>query len=92
VVLQINSWRVCGTKGVVLPFSHRHNAQMESIYYNFTSDTELFLLIFTPTCFTNGMITYEPHRQQRSKCAQAHNCTPYRRQQSFMLGLFKSII
>jgi hypothetical protein len=33
---------------------------------------------------TNGTITYKPHRQQRRQRAQAHNSTPYRRQQSFM--------
>jgi hypothetical protein len=32
----------------------------------------------------NGTITYKPHRQQRRQRAQAHNSTPYRRQQSFM--------
>jgi hypothetical protein len=32
----------------------------------------------------NGTITYKPRRQQRRKRAQAHNSTPYRRQQSFM--------
>jgi hypothetical protein len=35
----------------------------------------------------NGTITYKPRRQQRRQRAQAHNSTPYRRQQSFMYWL-----
>jgi hypothetical protein len=35
----------------------------------------------------NGTITYKPRRQQRRQCAQAHNSTPYRRQQSVMYWL-----
>jgi hypothetical protein len=40
-----------------------------------------------PNWLSNGTITYKPRRQQRRQRAQAHNSTPYRRQQSFMYWL-----
>jgi hypothetical protein len=50
--------------------------------------TAALTLKFPPFPFafltSSGALTYKPRRQQRHKRAQAHNSTPYRRQQSFM--------